>query len=205
VLDASGRPLSRWVHSGVIFAVVPMETASEPRLLVGGISNSREAAFLAVLDAARAEGTGPEEPGSPFECRSCGPGRPLRYFVIQPSEQRLAAMGPYNTLNDIQPDESGVEVRTAEHTLGNSTRVQAIARFSPGFVLEHVAWSSAWAAGHRELERAGRLDHPVERCPERDRPPHVREWTPEAGWRDLTPALRAIASRRAATAPGSTR
>lgn len=76
VLDASGRPVSRWVHSGVIYTVAPYSGPDGPRLLVGGVSNSREAAFLAVLDARQAEGTGPEEPGSPFECLSCGPGGP---------------------------------------------------------------------------------------------------------------------------------
>jgi hypothetical protein len=182
-----------------------METASGLRLLVGGISNSREAAFLAVLDASKAEGSGPEEPGSAFECRSCGPGRPLRYFAIQPSEQNLAAIGPYNWLNDIRPDERGVEVRTAEHILGNSLRVEAVARFSAEFELEHIAWSSAWAAGHRELERAGKLDHPVEACPERDRPPRVREWTPENGWRDVTPAPIPAVLTHAATTVDSTR
>jgi hypothetical protein len=202
VLDASGRLLSRWVHSGVIFAVAPMETASGLRLLVGGISNSREAAFLAVLDAAKAEGSGPEEPGSAFECRSCGPGRPLRYFVIQPSEQKLA-VGPYNCLTDIRPDERGVEVRTTEHAPGSAVRVEAVARFSAEFKLEHTAWSSAWATGHRQLERAGKLDHPVERCPERDRPPRIREWTLENGWRDVTPVPIAAASTRAQTVDDS--
>ncbi len=200
VFDPAGRPLSKWVHSGAIFTVVPAMGPAGPRLLVGGVSNSREAAFFAVLDSRHAEGTGPEEPGSPFECLSCGPGRPLRYFTIAPSELRLA-VGPYNHVTDIRPDAIGVEVRTSESAATSLFVVQAVARFSPEFDLTHVAWSSAWAQGHRELERAGKLDHSVENCPERDRPPRVREWTPESGWRDVRPAPIAVAAAEGAVRP----
>jgi len=186
VLDASGRFLSRWVHAGVIHAITPAKGPSGPVLLLGGVSNSREAAFFAVLDARHVEGSGPEEPGSPFECLSCTAGRPLRYFVIEPSEQRLA-VSPYNHIPIVTTDPTGVEVHAQESGPASPFGVVAVARFSPAFELEHVAWSSAWASGHRELERAGRLDHPVESCPERGRSPRVREWMSEAGWRDVRP------------------
>lgn len=188
VLDADGRTLGEWVHSGVIFSVVAVQTPEGPRLLAGGISNSRAAGFLGVLDGRRVEGSGPEEPGSPFACLSCGPGGPLRYITIEPSELSRA-VSPYNCLPEIRSDDAGVEVRTHESPAPGDFLVQAVARFSPAFALEHVAWSSAWDSRHRELERAGKLDHAVETCPERDRPPHVREWTLQGGWRDLTPPM----------------
>ncbi len=197
VLDGSGRRLSSWVHSGNIHVVTIAPSPAGARLLVGGVSNSREAAFLAVLDARHVEGAGPEEAGSPFECLSCGPGRPLRYFVIEPSELLLAT-SPYNALFIMRPDERGVEVRTLEGDGGAAFRPHGIARFSRQFDLEHVAWDSMWNRRHRELERAGKLDHSLHDCPERDRPPRVREWTPESGWRDVTPPPVAVASARAA-------
>jgi hypothetical protein len=126
LLDATGHPLSRWVHGGVIYAIVPATSAAGPRLLVGGVSNARQAAFVALLDARHVEGAGPEEAGSPFECLSCGPGRPLRYLTIQPSELMLAS-GPYNHVFDIRPDESGVEIRTFE-----ASRRPSMSRPSPG-------------------------------------------------------------------------
>lgn len=188
VLDASGRPLSRWVHSGVIYTAVPMRGRNGTLLLVGGVSNSRESAFLSILDARRVEGSGPEEAGSPFECLSCTPSRPLRYFVISPSELMLA-IAPYNFAVAIRPDALGFDVHTEEGDMSPaSIRTQGIVRFSPEFVLQHAAWSSSWDKRHRDLERAGRLDHPAERCPERNIPPRVREWTPGGGWRELTPA-----------------
>jgi hypothetical protein len=187
VLDAAGRPVSRWVHSGGIYVVTVGRTSTGPRLLVGGVSNSHEAAFFAVLDPRHVEGAGPEEPGSPFECLSCPPGRPLRYFTVQPSELILAS-GPYNSVFDVQPYEDAVEVRTRESASDSVFAVQGILRFSLDFMLEHAGWSSAWAARHRELEGLGRLGHSVEACSERARPPRVREWTPESGWRNLLPA-----------------
>jgi hypothetical protein len=193
VFDAAGRPLSRWVHSGLVYVVVTMGTPGRERLLVGGVSNSREAAFFAVLDARHAEGSGPEEHGSPYECLSCPSGRPLHYFTIGPSEQ-IRTGEPYNHVLDIRAGDDSVEVRTRDSLSGSPFFVQAVLRFSLQFNLEHAAWASAWAAGHRELEKAGKLDHTVAECPERDRPPHVREWTPERGWRDLTPPIPAVRS-----------
>jgi hypothetical protein len=188
ILDASGRPLSKWVHSGVIYTVVPWLSPNGTRLLVGGVSNSREAAFLSVLDARRVEGSGPEEPGSPYECLSCPPGRPLVYFTMSPSELMLAT-SPYNLTFDIRPDVSGFEARTRETSDPSTTlEVIGITRFSSGLVLEHAAWSSSWEARHHELERERKLDHAIGQCPERGRPPRVREWTPGGGWRELTPA-----------------
>ncbi|HSD65674.1 MAG TPA: hypothetical protein VLF95_03180, partial [Vicinamibacteria bacterium] len=168
-----------------------------PRLLVGGVSNSREAGFFAVLDARHVQGAGPEAPGSPFECLTCAPGRPLRYFTIRPSELALTN-SPYNYVVGINADEAGVEVRTFETRPPFALNVEAIARFSPDFALQHVGWSSAWSAVHRDLERAGKLDHSEDECPERGQRPHVREWTPEAGWRDVTPPSVAFAPTRAA-------
>jgi hypothetical protein len=197
VFDASGRFLSRWVHGGVIHVVTPAKGPSGPVLLLGGVSNSREAAFFAVLDARHVEGSGPEEPGSPFECLSCTAGRPLRYFVIEPSEQRLA-VSPYNHIPTVTTDPTGVEVHAHESSPESPFDVRAVARFSPAFDLEHIAWTSSWASGHRRLERAGKLDHPIESCPERGRSPRVREWTQDAGWRDVqtTPAGAASAEGR---------
>jgi hypothetical protein len=186
VLDRHGREVSTWVHSGVIYALAATAGPEGPLLLAAGISNSRESAFLAVLDARRVEGAGPEEPGSPFACLTCAPGRPLRYFTFQPSEQMLA-LSPYNVAYDIRPDPSGVEVRTKESGPERPFPVEAVARFSPTLDLVHVGWSSGWAAGHRSLERAGTLDHSVESCPERQRP-RVREWDAGEGWRDVRPA-----------------
>jgi hypothetical protein len=97
----------------------------------------------------------------------------------------MRATSPYNWVSEVRPGAEGVEAWTCES--GGTFRVMGIARFSPRFALEHVAWGSGWNSSHRELERAGKLDHAAEDCPARDRPPRVREWTPESGWRDVTP------------------
>jgi hypothetical protein len=187
VLDRLGSPLSKWVHSGVIYTLATTGGDESRQLLVGGVSNSREAAFLAVLDARHVDGAGPEERGSPFECRACGSGRPERYFVIEPSELILA-VHPYNYVQDVQVYPEGIEVHTAE-TPGYTTSfyVQGIARFSPGFELEQAAWSSGWDNRHRELEDQGKIHHSLESCPYRGGPPRVREWTPEGAWREVAP------------------
>jgi hypothetical protein len=98
--------------------------------------------------------------------------------------------------------DTGVEVRTMENDSQEPFAVQAVLRFSPDFTLEQAAWASGWIAGYRQLEKAGKLDHTVAECPERDRPPHVREWTPDGGWRDLTPPIPAAAPAEGLGRPG---
>jgi hypothetical protein len=71
---------------------------------------------------------------------------------------------------------------------GAEVGLSAVVRFSPDLMLQHASWDSAFDRRHQELEKAGRLDHPLDRCRDRGRPPWVREWTTEAGWRDMTPA-----------------
>lgn len=196
VLDESGKRVSTWVHSGCIYSVTAVSTPRGPRLLAAGTSNSRAAGFFAVLDAEHVDGAGPEEPSSRFDCHSCGPGRPLRYLVVEPSELTRAS-SPYNALFDVRPDEAGVEVRTNDGSpLGPVG--QAILRLSPDLAVETADWSSGWDFGHRELERAGKLDHSLDRCPVRNAPPRVREWTPEGGWRPFVPAPIRFASTASA-------
>jgi hypothetical protein len=185
VLDGSGRRVARFVHSGVINAVATQERGGTTLVLAGGVSNSRAAAFVAALDGRDPSGSGPEEPGSPFECLDCPPGRPLRYFTLAPSEMVEAAGFPYNQTMKIVVSPDGFEAWTTE--LDPERALRDVSRFTPGLVLRHASWDSAYDRRHQELEKAGRLGHPLGRCPERGRPPRVREWTPQGGWRDVAP------------------
>jgi hypothetical protein len=187
-LDAGGNEIGRFVHAGNIEVLTVMEGRSGPLLLAGGISNSREAAMLIVLDGRQPFGSGPEEAGSPFECVGCPAGRPLRYFVFPPSEVCHSLDNPYNRVSLIVVESDRVLVRTRE-ALNRDKSYDSNQEFTFSSTLEllHAAHDDSYWVVHRNLEKEGKLDHSDRDCPDRKRPPRVREWRAEVGWRELTP------------------
>jgi len=193
VLDSRGRTVSKWIHAGSIRTVASLR-GDPPLLLVVGTSNSRNAAFLAVLDARDVSGSGPEEPGSPYECHSCPPGRPLRYFVFPPSELTLAHLLPYNHGVGVRLLSDGFDVQTQE--VAPSFRLQGLFRFSLDFRLQHAAWSDGWLPTHRRFEREGKIDHTVEGCLEAKRSPRVLAWEPGSGFSEVRAEMPVAAAGR---------
>lgn len=178
VYDGRGARLGTYVQSGWIR--LARATADGRHLITGGFSNSRSGAAFAVLDARRPDGASPEDPGSPYECLTCPPGRPLRYLVIDWSD---VATG-------LPPDERDVAVANMGASVGIELRavqrrgVELIVELSPTFDVVRRAVSDTFWEWHRRLEQAGSLDHSREACPYRDGP-IVREWTPAVGWRTI--------------------
>jgi hypothetical protein len=197
VFDARGNRLSTFLHAGSIRALRAVESEGRVHLLAGGVSNSYRAAFLAVLDGDSVTGHGPVPPGSPFECLGCTEALPLRYFLFPPSDISAASGLPYNTLKDVIPYGDGLEAFTIEN--GSSTEIAEMNfRFSRDFRLLDARSSDSFRA-HESYERAGKLDHGVDRCPWYLKPPPVREWDAVNGWRDLTPTREAPFPSPAAT------
>jgi hypothetical protein len=184
-LDGTGRRLSMFVHSGAIRALSTLDGAHGPLLLVGGISNAHRSASLAVLDGAAVAGRSPVPAGTPYECVTCGGEPPLRYYLFPRSEILIASDFPYNSTRLVRVVGDEIELATRESPDGAPV-AEMIFRFSKDFVLLDARAADSWAA-HEALQRAGKLDHSVADCPMYRTPPPAREWTPEGGWRDVTP------------------
>jgi hypothetical protein len=186
VLDAKGTRLSTFVHAGSIRALLALESNGRTYLLAGGVANPYRAAFLALLDAEAVRGHGPVPAGSAYECLGCSEELPLRYFLFPPSDINQVSGLPYNSLVRIVPFGDEVEAFTMESNGNESSTAEMNFRFSRDLRLLDARSSDSFAA-HEQYERAGRLDHPVARCPWYRRPPPVREWTAAEGWRDIRP------------------
>lgn len=184
-LDHHGREMSRFVHAGHIATMTPSEHGSRPHVLVGGVSNAYQAGFLAVLDAERLSGAGLTEPGSPYECLACPPGRPDRYLLFEPSEVTRAAGIPYNGVHEILALSNGYSVATADWDI--EPQVVSYFDLDLSFRLRHSGSTAKLGIAHRRLEREGKIDHSWETCREREQPPRVRLWEADKGWADLTP------------------
>ncbi len=188
LLDDHGQEASRFVNSGVIYSMAWLDTSSSPLLLAGGVRNREDevSGALAVLDGNQPSGTSPEQPGSGFECKSCPPGRPLKYFVFPRSELNTVSDSPHNRVFYVHRGGDVVYVKTAEYL---TERLDAVGmfEFSPDLELKRASWSDAYREAHWQFEREGKITHSWERCPDRFGPRLIRSWDPQHGWRELRP------------------
>lgn len=183
--DAQGRRLGTFVNSGWIKTAGP--SSDGQHLLLTGVTNSRRAYFLAVLDAARPTGRSPEPPGSPTECVSCPLGDPLYYFVFPRTDvgsaQQFPADGP-----SVQTFANGtIHVQTHESAAPNIAT--AIYELGPTFTIQAASLSDSFSEWHRQLEQQGVLSHALAECPARG-VLDVQRWTPAEGWTSVRVPVR---------------
>jgi hypothetical protein len=189
VLDRNGRQLSRFVHSGSIYALATSWVGRRPLILAGGVSNANRAAGLVVLDGRSASGHSREPAGSPYECLRCPVGDPLQYLLLPPGEINAAIGRPYNSVVTIQASPEGFDVRTLESDIADENPVMRHYVLSPDLRLERsYPDDNAWPY-HERLEREGRLSHSVADCTMFRRAPMARVWDSTRGWRSLEVAV----------------
>lgn len=185
-LDAEGRRLSTFVSSGHIYSLRTTFLGGHPMILAGGVSNSRRAASLIVLDGDRPSGSTNEASGSPYECLSCPHGSPLRSFFFPRTDLAAAARRPYNSLIDIRTPGTEISVEVLElanYEEGRAARASTYFVFDTSFRLTDARWNDAFSAQHDVFQEDGALKHSADACP--DRVPRVRTWDPKGGIVDL--------------------
>jgi hypothetical protein len=182
VLDDQMRKQGTFIHPGWLERV---HWLTADRLLAAGYSNAFEGGVVALLDADALDGQPPYQTGSTYECRSCGPGRPLQYVVMPRSEVNRASASRFNRAR-LQLHGDRIIVRTIEVPQAEGDAADAIYTFSAGLDLLKAEFSLRYWEVHRKLERDGTLDHPRERCPDRDGPRAVLRWDPAEGWRTVS-------------------
>lgn len=175
--DAHGRAQEPFVNAGWISSLAA--SADESRILAAGVSNSRPAVVLAVLDALAPGGRSPEDPGSTFWCADCPQGKPLAYLVFPFAEVRRAQehVLPLPVVR-VLPD-GGYELHAPQHG-GPGRTDEIIYELDASLSLTRQAPSESYWAEHARLERAGRIDHGRANCPE-PIGPAARLWTPASG------------------------
>lgn len=177
--NGRGERVTSFVNSGWIRNIVP--TTDGRYLLAGGISNSREGSAFAILDPKQASGTSPEDPGTPFACRNCPSGAPVRYFVIPWSDVIDTKELGGRRGQPVSFGDGSIELRAVQYM-----NAEMIVELTPGLEIRRRRVSDGFWARHAELEREGTLEHSRADCPFRNGPT-VHEWVPERGWRELKP------------------
>jgi hypothetical protein len=177
ILDDTGRRLSTFAHSGWVENVHWLGD----RLVVGGFSEARDGGMVALLDPARANGQGAEDPASGHHCENCGADRALRMVVMPRTEVNRLTHSRFNrAVVQITPDH--IIARTIEVPSMGQEAVDAIYEFTPDLTLVRASFSARYWEIHDAMQGQGRLDHDRSRCPDREGPRELREWTLAAGW-----------------------
>ncbi len=177
--DAGGHVVGRFVNAGWIYR---LGLSRDGRyLLAAGVNNGLGGAALAVLDAAKMDGTSPFDGGTLPACSNCPAGVPRAYFVVPWSDIARPTDSPAVVLHVAESGQ--IELRAPQRAWTDGPVPEVIVGLSPSLEVVQRTVSDSFAQVHTLLERAGDLTHPAARCPWRT--PPVREWTPGHGWRDI--------------------
>jgi hypothetical protein len=181
-LGAGGAERLAFVNSGHIRALRVLRGDGEARVLAGGFNNEYSTASLAVFDEDGPAVSSPQSPEKEFHCPACPAGAPKRYFLFPRTEVNVVRGKPLFYVADIEPV-SGVG--TTEVSVRQPDGIRVIYTLSRDLIPMAFAPSDAYWNLHSQDYRAGHLDHPPERCPERTTGVTVRLWEPDVGWREI--------------------
>ncbi|HEY5328922.1 MAG TPA: hypothetical protein VIJ79_03480 [Acidobacteriaceae bacterium] len=181
-LDADGHATTQFVNSGEIAVLQRFHTPQGPMLWIGGFNDEYDTASLAIMRDTQTYAVSPQTPGSHFACQGCEKGDPFAYFVFPRYEMGRVLHNPNNRVFAITSDATQIEVRQAEISEDD----QIIYDFSndgdPKPV--RVNYSSSFWPNHFDLERQGKVNHPLAECPDRLHPPPVRVYQ-NGKWSDI--------------------
>jgi len=207
VLDDGGHAIGQFVNAGRITGFDLFTTPTRYLFVVNGTSVSRDAGMVAFVDVSQPSGTSPEESGSPYDCATCSPGRPIKYLIFPRSELNRVTGSPVNDaayLGVANPGRMTEENRwavgtkeTADDRKNNLTAegiyhsLSARYVFGPDFeTLQGTSFDDDHWEAHHQLELRGRINHSKAQCPEQNGPPLARVWDAQGGWRELRPSGR---------------
>jgi hypothetical protein len=181
ILDDRWQRLATFTHAGWIEQVRWLDA---DRLVIGGFSNAHDGGMIALLDAADLDGQGPEAPGSAHYCDDCSAKGPLRMLILPRSELNIATASRFNRVT-LQMVGDRLVARSIEVPQAAKGDADAIFELSPTLEIVSASFGERYWELHRALEMSGVLDHPRQRCADRDGPRAVKRWDPDGGWRSL--------------------
>jgi hypothetical protein len=181
VLDERWNRTQTFVNAGWVQRIAWLPN---DRLLIVGFNNALDGAMVGLLDANAMRGHSPFTDDGSFTCAACGDDLPIRYIVLPRSEINRAKGSPFNrALLEVTRDR--LVVRTHEEMRDSGQAPEALYEFSPELDVLSARYGDRYWDTHKALEMNGTLDHPRERCPERDGPPFMHVWDRDAGWRKI--------------------
>lgn len=176
MLDAQGRLLREYWHSGHIkeFLAVEWPGYPEPLIVVGGIANGYKVADLVVLSPSEFGGASYEE--SPKHQIPGGPPRELARLLF-PVSCVTEATTLYNSPGALRMNGPNLQVMITQN-LDPNHRAGVHYTFRPDWSLASVGLTSMYERVHADLERQGMLSHSLDLSRETEDLSRVRWLTP---------------------------
>ncbi len=185
---STGKGVTRFVNSGIIYRLSELKIAQTTYLLAGGFNNEHDGGSLAVMDESRPFAASPQTDRTRHKCDSCPEGSPDYYFVFPRSEINRLLASYEDPIRFIIADEEGIQVSKAElAVIGGPDTLATFYTFAikPGIRPTSLRFDSNYDMRHAALQKEGKLDHGLDKCPERLHPEPVRMWTPAGGWTEI--------------------
>ena len=181
-LDADGHSSIQYVNSGEIAVLQRFHTAQGAMLWIGGFNDEYDTASLAIIRDTQPYAVSPQTPGTRYVCANCGAGDPLAFFVFPRYDMGRALKVPNNQVYYISSNATTAEIHQGE--LSKEGQVLYDFSIDPEPKPVSVSYAATFWSYHLDLERQGKLDHPLAKCPDWLHPPPVRAYK-NGVWRDI--------------------
>lgn len=160
LLSPEGKIAGEYWHSGHLLAlgIADVDGDGVEEILAGDVSNARRRAVLVVLDPRRLYGASREPEGDPHQLQGFATGAEKRIIYFPRTCITEATSQPYDHIQSIKVAGTSIDVVVIQgHSRSADTYL--IYRFDRELNLLGVTPPDVLGARHRELERAGKLDH----------------------------------------------
>lgn len=176
-VSPDGTGSMRYVQAGWVVALSEWELDGRPVLVAGGVINEHANASLAFLDATKTAVEVSPSADPRFTCAVEGAGQPLQITLFPRNEIGMANGNAYGLVRKLSAISGLLRTDVDEG--------RAIAQVDgKGHVQTYVLSDVGWAE-HAILERAGRISHTAQACPERNVAWQVRVWRPAEGMKTV--------------------
>jgi hypothetical protein len=181
----TGKDTLRYVNSGTTVTLNELANPSGNFLLVGGFNNEYDSGTLAVVNEAKNFAVSPQTEGTSHKCINCPKGDPDYFFVFPRSEINELLQFYEDRVSAIRVTDSeiGIHKKETESTIGAGS-IYLLRSDSPIHPVS-VQFDTNYDLLHNKLEREGKIDHSLAKCPERLQPRPIRMWTPAGGWTEI--------------------
>ncbi len=162
LLSPEGKIVGEYWHSGhlLVLGAADVDGDGVDEILAGGVNNGQRRATLVVLDPRRLGGGSRQPMGDPTQLEDFTPGTEESILYFPRTCITEAAGALYHQIHQIQVTATSIDVFVHQTAPGRDSPY-LIYRFDRKLNLLGVTPPDDFATRHRELERAGMLDHPL--------------------------------------------
>ena len=179
-VNSRGKAAVHFANAGYVECLCSVTLEGEQYLVVCGENNDFDQSFVALLGTKDPPSSAPPGPRPRYRYANAPSGQPRKYVLFPRTELIVARDKPYGHAWKMRhySEHIIVEVETG------GDGAYFLFHFSELLKPKYVFPSGGQEFRHRDLEIAGKIDHPWLDCPELDQPLMLKTWEPTVGWRD---------------------